>query len=142
MGEIKYTIKDSLPKNWKELIEEKMGSEGWSIVEMLAEFKISRGVHARFKRDFPEYDEAFTLGETLCEAWWIKQGRENLTNARGYNVGIWCFNMKNRFAWRDTPLGGKEGKAKILPDKVKEAENITKYKRGKNENTTKGADMH
>lgn len=137
---VEYTL-ESLPKNWEEIIIQKMGEEGLAIVEILAEFGISREVHARFKRDYEDYKEAFVLGETLCEAWWIGQGRKNLTNARGYNVGIWCFNMKNKFGWRDTPLS-REGKGSILPDKTKEAENITKYKRGKNENTIEDADVH
>jgi len=119
----------SLPEGWKEFILEKSKNEGWGATEIIAEFDLTREIHARFRKEYPEYDDAFKMAEIYCEAWWIAYGRENMTT-RYFNVGLWAFNMKNRHKWRDTPLS-KEGNASILPDKTKEAEISERYKKKK-----------
>jgi len=57
--------------------------------------------HASYKKDF---FEAVKLGDSLCQAWWEKQGRiGTFGGIEGMNATMYQFNMKNRFKeeWRD-----------------------------------------
>ncbi len=134
MSIIRHEFSD-LPPDWREGIFRWMG-EGWSVTEVIAELGITRKTHARFVKEHEIYAETISAGEVLSEAWWVKLGRVNVGNARNFNVGIWAFNLKNRFGWRDSPLS-KEGQAKILPDKTKEEENREKFRLDKKIEKTK-----
>jgi hypothetical protein len=47
------------------------------------------------KRKFREVVE---IGREAAEAFWIRQGRENLDN-KSFNHGLWLMNMVNRWKW-------------------------------------------
>ena len=52
----------------------------------------------------PDFLEAVKLGDSLCQAWWEKQGRiGTFGGIEGMNATMYQFNMKNRFKeeWRD-----------------------------------------
>lgn len=117
---------ETLGPDFREKVISMMKDEGMSIKEVCAEFNITPGIHSRLKRDFDEYRLAFEDGVSFAEAWWMKQGRENLQN-KGFNVGIYAFQMKNRYKWRDTPLI-VQGKERNLADNFEEKEVIGKYK--------------
>lgn len=130
MGKRIYNISD-LPSDYPEQIVSMMKDEGMSIKEVCAEFGITAAAHATFKKDDAAYSKAIDEGISFAEAWWMKQGRENLQN-KGFNVGIYAFQMKNRFKWRDTPLvaGGNE---RSLADDFKEKEIVEQYKKKEKE---------
>lgn len=46
----------------------------------------------------PDFAEALEMGLTYSEAWWLRQGRENLCK-RSFNYQLWFTNMCNRFGW-------------------------------------------
>jgi len=124
----KFTIED-LPKNWRELVIEGMGS-GMSVIEAVRQFGLkgySREIHARMCVDYTEYHETFEEGKMLSEAFWIAQGRENLHNNK-FNNTLWIFNMKNRFAWRDTPVAPKEDGGNIFKDKTEQIEVLERFR--------------
>lgn len=78
----------------------KLGSRGGTMQEMAALLKISQW---QFKhlvgRD--EYFEAVVItAEELAEAWWLKNGRTNLTNKQ-FHPSLYYMNMKNRYGWKD-----------------------------------------
>lgn len=130
MGKLVHDIND-LPKNFKDLVIDMMREEGMSIKEVLADFGITPSAHAKFKKESEEYKDAFEIGQTFAEAWWMSQGRRNL-ETKGFNLGVYAFQMKNRFKWRDVPItaGDKDRK---LADKYKESEIKEKYKIEKRE---------
>ena len=116
-----------LPQDYVDVIVDMMRDEGCSIKEVLSELKITASVHARFCKIEPKYKQAFQDGKDFAEAWWMTKGRMNILN-KGLNVGIYAFQMKNRFKWRDNPLlvGGAETN-KL--DNYKEKEIVEKYKK-------------
>lgn len=118
---------DDLPESYFDDIIEMMKEKGMSKKEVMAEFGITPSVHTRFMRDYPKYKEAFDTGQFFAEAWWMKQGRENLEN-KGFNTGVYAFQMKNRYKWRDVPIvvGGNE---RTLADQLKEKEIMDKFKK-------------
>lgn len=115
-----------LPEGWQQLILDRC-NEGWSAKEIMAELHVTAGAHGRFMKDHEDYREAFELGRIYSEAWWTRTGRENLGNSRGFNTGIWAFNLKNHFGWRDVPLA-PQAPGRILNDKVKEAEELEAFR--------------
>ena len=123
---VQYKIED-LPTDFYDRIISWMREEGMSKKEVCSELNVSASAHARFLKESEEYKEAFEIGKSFAEAWWMKQGRKNLEN-KGFNVGIYAFQMKNRFKWRDTPLV-VQGEERTLADKYKEKEIIGKYKK-------------
>jgi len=133
MGRLIQYRREDLPETFYEDVLSKMKEEGMSEKEVCAEYSITPSAHARFKRESKEYKETFEIGKEFAEAWWMSQGRLNIENKQ-FNVGIYAFQMKNRFKWRDTPLtvGDKDRK---IADKYKEKEVLEKYKLGgENEN--------
>lgn len=87
------------PEYCTKIIE--MMSEGASKKEVAAEFGVARQNMLVWQDKYPEFGEAVTRAEELCEAWWEKQGRTHLQN-KEFNHVLWYMNMKNRFAWRDS----------------------------------------
>jgi len=49
------------------------------------------------------------MGLEASEAWWIRQGRENIDN-RSFNNNLWALNMVNRWSWNSNK---KEEKKEI-----------------------------
>lgn len=51
----------------------------------------------------PEFSRAIEHGVLLAQAWWERQGRENLINTK-FNTGLWSKNMVCRFRkhWTET----------------------------------------
>lgn len=89
---------------------------GASFVEVAAELGIHRDTLNEWKRKDgdnyePEFAEAVKLGMMYSEAWWQRNGRENLKN-KDFNYTGWYMNMKNRFGWCDKQeLSGPDGGA-------------------------------
>jgi hypothetical protein len=96
-----------LPKGWERLILSQM-ARGASKQEIKAALHISNDQHARWMAlpeegqpdEFQKYRETVKRGDQLCEAWWEKQGRINLSK-RQFSPVLWYMNMKNRFGWKD-----------------------------------------
>lgn len=75
-------------------------SEGCSDAEVAAEMEIPV---SRFY-DMMERNQAFRdlimYGRTLCQAWWERQARRNITNKQ-FNSSLYNFYMKNKFGWAE-----------------------------------------
>jgi hypothetical protein len=74
--------------------------------------KCSKQTLYRWIDAHPEFSDAKKVGETACQFWWEKTGKDGLHNetikdgdgmtiTKSINSTIWIFNMKNRFGWRD-----------------------------------------
>tara|TARA_R110002020_G_scaffold103567_4_gene242433 strand:- start:3357 stop:3752 length:396 start_codon:yes stop_codon:yes gene_type:complete len=81
---------------------EALFDQGGSIAEACREMGISRSTFAAWSKSTDAQKSAFRdtvkMGKEASEAWWIRQGRENL-DTRGFNHGLWLLNMVNRFGW-------------------------------------------
>tara|TARA_R110002167_G_scaffold154644_2_gene348882 strand:- start:272 stop:646 length:375 start_codon:yes stop_codon:yes gene_type:complete len=77
-----------------------MMREGASIKEVSAALGICRASLYNWKRQYPEFLDTIKRGETYSQAWWERQGRENLQN-RNFNNHHWFRQMCNRFGWRN-----------------------------------------
>ena len=90
---------------WTEAMSRRVSNlfdAGGSIAEVSRMMGISRSTfHAwiagtdMLKKPFREI---VSLGKEASEAWWVRQGRENL-ETRGFNANLWLLNMVNRFGW-------------------------------------------
>ena len=74
---------------------------GASKAELCLELDISHDTICRWQKTIPEFSEAIRQGEASSKAWWLKQGRENLKNPKGFHAVLWYMNMKNRHGWKD-----------------------------------------
>ena len=80
------------------------GKAGYSVVEMAAEIGVTRAtVEENWPADHPEFFEAFTHAKQLSQAWWERQGRENLT-ADKFQASLYSRSMAARFPhdWRES----------------------------------------
>jgi transposase-like protein len=75
---------------------------GGSLAEASREMGVSRSTFNRWMKGTDvvknDFREVINLGKEASEAWWIRQGRENL-ETRGFNSNLWLLNMVNRFGW-------------------------------------------
>ena len=75
---------------------------GGTIVEASRIMGINRSTFNRWANSTDKEKQKFRtiveIGKEAAEAWWIRQGRENL-DTRGFNHGLWLMNMVNRFGW-------------------------------------------
>ena len=76
-------------------------SKGLSICEVSAEIGVFRTTLHTWRVKYPEFDKAINNGAYLSEAWWQKQGRENIHN-KHFHAILWMMNMTNRFGWRNS----------------------------------------
>ena len=93
-----------LPQGWEKTVLE-IYEEGGSDVEVKAWIFKQRGSFSadlweRWLKEEPQFSDTIKNGKLLCEAWWVKNGRENLKTTKFNYVG-WYMNMKNRFGWKD-----------------------------------------
>ena len=97
--------------------------EGASLVEFVAEIGVTRESAYEWARVHPSFSYAFTRARELCQAWWEKQGRENLSDefhdgsGKKFNDRLWNKNVSCRFRddWTDNKPdeGAKDNILKI-----------------------------
>lgn len=86
-------------KEYCELVPELM-KDGMSKEEVCEEIGIWYQTFLNWQDKHPKFLEAVKKGEGASKAWWMKQGRINLTEG-GFNSTLWYMNMKNRHGWAD-----------------------------------------
>lgn len=104
------------PDTWQIQILE-LYSDGASDVEIKALIHDWRGSFSndlwdRWMKEEPNFSETIKKGRMLCEAWWQRHGRKNLTN-KDFSYTGWYMNMKNRFGWADNQKTQTEIKTEI-----------------------------
>jgi hypothetical protein len=104
------------PDTWQRQILE-LYSDGASDVEIKALIHDWRGSFSndlwdRWMKEEPNFSETIKKGRMLCEAWWQRHGRKNLTN-KDFSYTGWYMNMKNRFGWADNQKTQTEIKTEI-----------------------------
>lgn len=76
--------------------------QGGSIAEVCRIMGISRSTFHAWTKGTDTlknpFREVVKMGKEASEAWWVRQGRENL-ETRGFNANLWLLNMVNRFGW-------------------------------------------
>ena len=86
---------------------------GGTIAEVSREMGINRSTFHRWAnstdREKQNFRNVVEIGKEAAEAWWIRQGRENL-ETRGFNHGLWLMNMVNRFGWTSSHSKKEEKK--------------------------------
>jgi|TARA_R100000049_G_C1908434_1_gene56411 transposase-like protein len=92
---------------------EALFDQGGSIIEVSRLMGISRNTFYSWfdgtdalKKPFREIVK---IGKEAAEAWWMRQGRENIEN-RSFNNGLYQLNMMNRWNWNSNK---KEEKKEI-----------------------------
>lgn len=103
MARPKKTL-EILPKQWQEDILN-LYEAGASDVEIRAYLTkncktFSTDLWNRFIDEEEEFSKTIKKGREFSNAWWEKQGRENLKD-KTFSPVLWYMNMKNRFGWRD-----------------------------------------
>jgi hypothetical protein len=100
---------DYRPEYCEKIIE--IMREGASAVEFCAEIGIHKDTLYEWNKFHPAFTDAFMRARLLCQAWWERQGRENLTDTSEYMGGsskfndrLWNKNMACRFKddWVET----------------------------------------
>jgi len=92
---------------------ETLFDQGASIAEVCREMGVSRNTFKTWRTSVDSQKASFrdvvTMGLEASEAWWIRQGRENIDN-RSFNNNLWALNMVNRWSWNSNK---KEEKKEI-----------------------------
>ena len=101
---------------WTDLMSrrvEGLFDQGGTIVEASRLMGINRSTFHRWAKSTDKekqnFREVVEIGKEAAEAWWIRQGRENL-DTRGFNHGLWLMNMVNRFGWTSSHSRKEEKK--------------------------------
>jgi len=72
--------------------------EGKDKITVSSELGISYQRFCSWRKLYPEFDYAVTIGEQLSLRYWAELGRLNLDN-RNFNHVLWMMNMTNRWKW-------------------------------------------
>jgi hypothetical protein len=114
-----------LKRGWQEYIIN-LGRAGGTLEEVLGYLEITKEEHAVLMKDNELYKKTIEKSSLLCQAWWVRFGRENL-NDKNFNPSVFKFYMVNILGWDDKPVAEARVK-KTLKDKTKELEMDAKYK--------------
>ena len=97
--------KSKFPTVWTTIMKrrvETLFDQGASIAEVCREMGVSRNTFKTWRTSVDSQKASFrdvvTMGLEASEAWWIRQGRENIDN-RSFNNNLWALNMVNRWSW-------------------------------------------
>lgn len=92
------------------------GKQGFSRVQMAAEFEVAKATIQNWEKEYPEFLAAMTRAMTLSQAWWEKKGQECLVMPAGvsFQASAWSRSMAARFPddWREktaTEHSGPDG---------------------------------
>lgn len=99
------------PKFCEELVSHM--SQGLSFESFGGVAKVGRATLYEWLEKHEEFKEAKELAETCCLLWWEKLAVEHVvqySEGASINTGVFVFNMKNRFNWRDTKNIDVDGK--------------------------------
>jgi len=77
-----------------------LSREGLSDVEIAAEFGVSVTTLRGWSERFADFNTAYDIGKDMHEAWWLREGKENLDN-RSYNTGLFKFLAGNKLGYSD-----------------------------------------
>jgi hypothetical protein len=89
-----------LPKCWQRTLIQ-CGDEGGSDVKMRLLLGIGEVAWNTLIADSEEFSRTVKEARLRSQIWWEDAGRSMALGAQG-NATVWIFNMKNRFAWRDS----------------------------------------
>ena len=99
------SVKSKFPALWDLKMQRRLESlfdRGGTLIEAAREMGVSRSTLNKWingtDKQKENFRETVRIGKEASEAWWIRQGRENL-ETRGFNHGLWLMNMVNRFGW-------------------------------------------
>lgn len=87
-------------------------AEGLSFESFAGVLRVDRDTLYEWAKVYKKFSDAKKIGRDAGLLYWEKVGRDGLhhetikdedgmTVNRSINPAIWCFNMKNRFGWRD-----------------------------------------
>lgn len=92
------------------------GKQGFSRVQMAAEFEVAKATIQNWEKEYPEFLAAMTRAMTLSQAWWEKKGQDCLVMPAGvsFQASAWSRSMAARFPddWREktaTEHSGPDG---------------------------------
>lgn len=99
------------PEHCEELIE--LMSKGLSFEASAAAMGFHKDTLYNWVKHYPDFKEAKEIATAKSLLFWEKLGIDHIINksesygqgegssSRSLNAAVWCFNMKNRFQWRD-----------------------------------------
>lgn len=82
----------------------RLGSEGLSVTQMAAHFKVIPHTLSNWAKKYPEFAEAKELAVTLAEAFWEKVGQQGTRGLLSKFVPVsWIYMMKCRYKdnWKE-----------------------------------------
>lgn len=88
-------------------------AKGYSFETFGADISVSRRTLYNWEEAHPDFKEAKEIGYLKCQKWWETQGVDGVWNhfeQSTLNTGVFVFNMKNRFGWRDAHKIDVDGK--------------------------------
>jgi hypothetical protein len=77
-----------------------LSREGNSLVEIASEMEVSVSLLKKWSENFKEFNVAFEIGEAMHEAWWLQQGKDNLTNTR-FQTTLYKFLTTNKLGYAE-----------------------------------------
>ncbi len=100
-----------------------MFKNGESLAEVCCDLDMSKDSFYKLCKISDKFSDAYKKGLENSESWWTKLGRAGAAGKVTIQPATWCFNMKNRFGWRDKiEATGKDGKAIVINISGKDAE--------------------
>lgn len=103
------------PKYQPEFCEQLIAhmGKGYSYETFAATINTSRKTLYAWEETHPEWKEAKANAFEKCQHWWETQAIDGVWNhpeQSTLNTGVFVFNMKNRFGWRDAHKIDVDGK--------------------------------
>lgn len=88
-------------------------SRGFSYESFAGKISVCRGTLYIWEKEHEAFFNAKKIGVAKCLEWWETQAIDGVwthPNGSALNTGVWCFNMRNRFNWRNNDKIEVDGK--------------------------------
>lgn len=86
----------------------RLSRQGKHMYQIAAEWDVCRDTIHDWKKNHPEFSDAFKKGQQYCEAWYMQLGQAGMVgmkDAQGkpvlVNTGLYVWLTKNKFKWAD-----------------------------------------
>lgn len=88
-------------------------AQGMLDCEIYDTLDICKNTFTRWRKEYPEFEEAYEQGLPKCEAWWVRKMKEKWLNGDDKGFKYCSLIMKSKFNYNESQINGVTNNTQI-----------------------------